>query len=87
VSFINCASLKPARHDKIGFPIGVGKFDGILHVPCSNLLSSHSSRMDLHSVNALSINIIIPILSLMDLMPKTVGRDSQLKIKFRNPII
>jgi hypothetical protein len=79
VSFINCASLKPTRHDKIGFPIGVGKFDGILHVPCSSLLSSHSSRMDLHSVNALSISIIIPIPSLMDLMPKMVGRNPSIQ--------
>ncbi len=73
VSSVSCASLKPTKHDKFD-SIRVRKFDGMLHVPCSNLLTSHSSRMELHSVNALSISIIILIPFLIDLTPKIVGR-------------
>ncbi len=73
VNSISCASLKPTKHDKIDSTRG-RKFDGMFHVPCSNLLSSHSSRMELHKVNALSISIIILIPFLIDLTPKIVGR-------------
>jgi hypothetical protein len=73
VSSVSCASLKLTKHDKID-STRARKFDGMFHVPCSNLLSSHSSRMELHSVNALSISIIKLIPFLIDLTPKTVGR-------------
>ncbi len=73
MSPISCASLKPTKHDKID-STRARKFDSMLHVPCSNLLSSHSTRMELHSVNALSISMIILIPFLIDLTPKTVGR-------------
>jgi hypothetical protein len=61
VSSISCASLKPTKHDKIDSTRAridstrARKFNGMLHVPCSDLLSSHSNRLELHSVNVLSL--------------------------------
>jgi len=83
VSSISCGSLKPTKHDKID-STRARKFNGMLHVPCSDLLSSHSNKLELHSVNALSCSIIILILFLIDLTPKTIVRILQ-KFISNNP--